>query len=146
MIISIFKQFSCPGFRNPVFFPVVRFLEKCIFGIYMLWWISECKNFPGQNLSGIRFCPETVIFSHFSRFIIYVHPKQLVTNVFYVTDFSRIPESGFYLSGIQFCPKYIIFRDFFKWLLWISIACSVFRLVKKGSWKLVPNNNQIVFT
>ena len=40
------------------------------------------QKFSRTNLSGIRFCPETVIFSHFLNFIMYVHPKQLVTNVF----------------------------------------------------------------
>ena len=59
-------QFSCPGFRNPVFCSVVWFFKKFIFGIYMLWGGSWCKNFPGQILSGIRFCPKSIIFRHFS--------------------------------------------------------------------------------
>ena len=55
-----------PGRRNPDFLSKFRFFKKGIFGIYMLWGISGSKNFPGQIVSGIWFCPETVIFSHFS--------------------------------------------------------------------------------
>ena len=54
-------QFSCPGSQNPVFCPVVRFFKKYIFEIYMLWGVSGCKNFPGQNLSGKNFCIQKLL-------------------------------------------------------------------------------------
>ena len=64
-----FYRFSCPGSRNPVFCPVIRFFEKYLFGIYMLWGVSGCKNFTGQILSGIRFYPKSIIIRHFSYFV-----------------------------------------------------------------------------
>ena len=62
----IFMTIKFPGLQIPVFCPVVRFFKKYIFGIYMLWGVSGCKNFTGQILSGIRFCPKLIIFRHFS--------------------------------------------------------------------------------
>ena len=61
-----FYQFLCPGSRNPVFFPVVRFFKKYIFGIYIKWGTSRRKKFPRQISSGIRFCPKLIDFWHFS--------------------------------------------------------------------------------
>ena len=43
----------------------------------MLWGISECKNFPRQDLSGFRFCLNSVIFRHFSQYIIYLQTSQI---------------------------------------------------------------------
>ena len=64
-----FCRFSCPRSRNPVFCPVVWFFKKYIFGIYILWGVSGCKNFTGQILSGIRFYPKLIIIRHFSYFV-----------------------------------------------------------------------------
>ena len=61
---------SFPRCRNPDFVSKFQFFKKCIFGMCMLWGIYGSKIFPVQILSGIRFCPETVIFSSFSKFII----------------------------------------------------------------------------
>ena len=106
-------QFLCPGSRNPVFCPVVRFFKMYIFGIYILWGVSWCKNFPGPILSGIRFCPKLIIFRHFFIFVTYVHPKWLETKVFYVPDFSRMLESGFWVN----CP---VFEKVYIWTLHVT--------------------------
>ena len=51
-----------PGHQNPEFGCTVRFFKMYIFGPYMVWEVSGCKNFPVQISSGIRFCPEIRIF------------------------------------------------------------------------------------
>ena len=99
-------QFLCPGSRNPVFCPVVRFFKKYIFGIYMLGGVSGCKKFPGQIWSGVRFCSETMVFQYFSLYIIYIHTKQTENNIFMSLTFPgrRNPD---FLSKIRFFKKYI---------------------------------------
>ena len=62
--------FLSPRCQNPVFYPVVRFFKKYIFGIYLLWGVSRCKNFPRQILSGIRFLQKSFGSSNFIKYII----------------------------------------------------------------------------
>ena len=63
--LRFFMTQTSPGYRNPDFGYTVRFFKKYIFGFYMLWGVSGCKNFPRQISSRIRFCPKLAIFRHF---------------------------------------------------------------------------------
>ena len=63
--LKFFMSWTFPGRQNPDFGYTVRFFKKYIFGFYMLWGVSGCKNFPRQISSRIRFCPKLAIFRHF---------------------------------------------------------------------------------
>ena len=63
---KFFMSLTFPGCRSPVFQKV---------HIWNLWnlhvmVIYGSKNFPGQILSGIQFCPEAVIFYYLFSFLI----------------------------------------------------------------------------
>ena len=60
------ESFSVPGLQIPVFCTVVRFFKNHIFELYSLQGISECKNFPGQKVSGFRFLPKLPPYSIFA--------------------------------------------------------------------------------
>ena len=64
--LRVFNVSDFPGRWNLHFGCTVQFFKKYIFRLYMLWGVSGSKNFPGQNQSGIRFCPKSIIFRHFS--------------------------------------------------------------------------------
>ena len=116
---------SCPRFPESGFCPVVRFFKKCIFGIYMLWGVSRCKNFLRQNLSGNRFCSKRMVFQHFSQFIILVYPKQSETKILVSLTFPGCRNPDFLSKFSQ--KNWIYFLSiicFFFEFLWISIACS----------------------
>ena len=101
-----FCQFSCPGSRNPVFCPVVRFFKKYIIGIYMLWEVSGGKNFPRQIWSGVRFCSERMVFQYFPYHITYVHTKQSENKNFKSLSFPGRRNPDFLLK-IRFFKKFI---------------------------------------
>ena len=50
--------------QNSDFGYTVRFLNKYIFGLYVVWGVSGCKNFPMQISSWLQFCPEIRILYH----------------------------------------------------------------------------------
>ena len=58
-----------PGCQNPDFGCTVRFFNKYIFALYMVWRVSGCKNFPVQTSSRIRFSPGIRIFCQISGFL-----------------------------------------------------------------------------
>ena len=134
-------QFSCPGSRNPVFCPVIRFFKKHIFGIYMLWGISGCKNFPGKICQGSGFARKlsiSAIFLNSSnmstqnnqklRFLcLKLFPDAGIRILCQNSGFSKSAylEPTCYgeftqirispeqiLSRIRFCPETVIFKPF----------------------------------
>ena len=87
-------QFLCPGSRNPVFCPVVRFFKKYIFGIYMLWGVSWCKNFPG-----LIFCEG--FWAIFGGIIFVRDLQQFLEALFLWEIFSKFWMDNFFLKDLQ---------------------------------------------